>query len=275
LSDTVRKFYDRNANREWERLHRDAYHRLEYIVTIHFLEKYLPKSGLVLDAGGGPGRYPIELGKKGFEVVLFDLSDKCLEIAEREARRARVSTKIRVAQGSIVDFSRFADESFDATICLGALSHLVDEEDRKKAVAELVRVTKTKAPMFISVFNRYGVFRTVLQRLPEELVEPSHEEMFSRGVHRGEWHDPMPVHGFTDAYFFHPVELKEFLESHGIVTLEMATCEGLSCHLQAETNRIYEDKKKWKRWVEILLNTCTDPCILGIGEHVLHIGRKV
>jgi len=39
-------------------LRKDADHQLEFIVTMHFLWKYLPKQGLVLDAGGGPGRYP-------------------------------------------------------------------------------------------------------------------------------------------------------------------------------------------------------------------------
>jgi 2-polyprenyl-3-methyl-5-hydroxy-6-metoxy-1,4-benzoquinol methylase len=49
---------------------------------MHFLEKYLPRQGLVLDAGGGPGPYTIELAKRGYDVVLFDLSPKCLELAK-------------------------------------------------------------------------------------------------------------------------------------------------------------------------------------------------
>jgi SAM-dependent methyltransferase len=39
-------------------------------VTTHFLEICLPKEGLVLDAGGGPGRYTIDLAKRGYDVVL-------------------------------------------------------------------------------------------------------------------------------------------------------------------------------------------------------------
>ena len=81
-----------------ERLTHDAYHRLEYIVTMHFLEKYLPSSGLVLDAGGGPGRYSIELARKGYEVVLLDLSPKCLELAERKIARAHVRDKEKWAR---------------------------------------------------------------------------------------------------------------------------------------------------------------------------------
>jgi 2-polyprenyl-3-methyl-5-hydroxy-6-metoxy-1,4-benzoquinol methylase len=40
---------------------------------MHFLEKHLPKKGLILDAGGGPGRYTIELARSGYDVVLLDL----------------------------------------------------------------------------------------------------------------------------------------------------------------------------------------------------------
>jgi ubiquinone/menaquinone biosynthesis C-methylase UbiE len=64
MSDAVREWYDSKANYEWKRLFQDAYHRLEFIVHMHFLDKYLPKEGLILDAGGGPGRYTIELAKK-------------------------------------------------------------------------------------------------------------------------------------------------------------------------------------------------------------------
>jgi len=272
----VKEYYDAKAEHEWNRLFQDAYHRLEYIVHMHFLEKYLPKKGLILDAGGGPGRYSIELAKRGYEVVLLDLSLKCLKIAEREIKNAKVKDKVkRIVEGSIVDLSEFWDESFDAVLCLGALSHVIDEGEREKAASELVRVTKKKAPIFVSVINRYGVFRTILQRLPYELTDPAHQETFTEGLHHAHYTHPLELEGgFTDAYFFLPNELKELFEKNGVQTLEMATCEGLSSHMQEATNAVYNDPAKWNRWLEILLRTCTDPCILGLGEHLLFIGRK-
>jgi len=275
LSESVKRYYDINAEREWERLVQDGYHRLELIVTLHFLKKYLPERGLILDAGGGPGRYTIKLAKKGYEVILTDISPKSLEIAAREIEKARVKSRVnKLVEGSVADLSEFDDESFDAVLCLGTISHLIEGKDRNLAAYELVRVTKKKAPLFVSVISLYGVFRTVLQRLPYELAYPSHEEMFSEGIHRAEWHKHESGH-FPDAYFFHPTELRELFESHGVETLEMASCEGLSSHLKEETNRIYEDKKKWKFWLKILLRTCTDSAILGLGEHFLYIGRKI
>lgn len=277
LSRVVRDYYDKNAPREWKRLVQDGYHRLEFIITMHFLEKYLPRKGLILDAGGGPGRYTIELARKGYDVVLFDLSRECLNEAERRVRNARVKNRVKnVVQGSITDMSQFADESYDAVVCLGALSHLVEKKDRESATSELVRVTKASKPIFISVINLYGVFRTVLQRIQYELSAPSHREMFSQGIHRAEWHKDEPDYqGFPDAYFFLPPELKDLFEKHGVETLEMATCEGLSSHLKEETNQIYEDSRKWKSWLTLVLETCTDPHILGLGEHFIYVGRRI
>ena len=274
--DEVRRYYDLMAEEEWRRLFKDAYHQLEFIVTMHYLGKYLPKSGLILDAGGGPGRYTVELAKKGYDVILLDLSPKCLELAEKKIKEAGVEDRVKkIVEGNVVDLSMFDDNTFDAVLCLGPLSHLIEEEDREKAANELVRVAKPKAYLFISVIGRYGVFRTILQRYQYNLVDPSHQELFEKGIHRKEWHKDLPSEkGFTDAYFFHPEELKQLFESKGVETVDMAACEGLSAHLQEETNKLYEDKEKWERWVEIILQTCNDPSIIGVSEHILYIGRK-
>jgi len=271
----VKEFYDKIAEGEWKRLTQDAYHRLELIVTKHFLEKYLPKTGLVLDAGGGPGRYTVELAKKGYDVVLLDLSPKCLELARRKIARARVGNRVRqVVEGSVADLSMFQAEQFDAVLCLGPFSHLIEERDRGRAAGEVVRIAKRGAPLFISVIGLHGVFRTVLQRLPHELTEPSHEELFVRGVHRYHGILHKGERGFPDAYFWHPKQLKELFENKGVETVEMATCEGLSSHLQGPTNKLYRDKEKWAKWTQLILRTCTDSTLLGMGEHFLYVGRK-
>ena len=48
----IKDYYTGCVRQEWKRLVKDAYHRLEFETTLHFLEKHLPSSGLVLDAGG-------------------------------------------------------------------------------------------------------------------------------------------------------------------------------------------------------------------------------
>ncbi len=128
----VQDYYTGQVRQEWVRLIRDAYHKLEFETTLQFLEKYLPKKGLILDAGGGPGRYTIELAKRGYEVVLLDMTPANLEFARRQVKRAKLQDKVTdIVEGSIVDLSRFADETFEAVICLGGpLSHVLDKQKR-------------------------------------------------------------------------------------------------------------------------------------------------
>ena len=143
MGGVVREYYDANAEGEWGRLVSDPYHKLEYLVTMHFIDKYLPKKGLVLDAGGGPGRYTIELARRGYDVVLQDLSPKCIEVAMREIEKASVKGKVkRTVEGSVSDLSEFADQSFDAVLCLGALSHLIE----KKPHPNLFELPKRRLP---------------------------------------------------------------------------------------------------------------------------------
>jgi SAM-dependent methyltransferase len=274
MSDVVRRYYDRTAEIEWGRLFRDPYNMLEYIVTMHYLEKHLPLEGLILDAGGGPGRYTVELARRGYEVVLFDLSPVSLEYAQGKIEEAGVEERIRgVVEGSITDLSEFEARTFDAVVCLGPLSHLLERAERETAMKELSRVAKPGAPILVSVIRLYGVFRVVLSRLSDELLDPDHEEMFTKGIHRVDWHEERES-GFTEAYFFHPYEVRELMEGAGIETIEMATCEGLSTGLQEATNALYEDREKWDRWIEILLKTSNDPSILGSSDHFLYIGRR-
>jgi len=84
----VKEWFTKTASYEWRRLKRDPYHQIEFFVTMHFLTKYLPEEGLILDTGGGPGRYTIELARRGYEVILLDLVPSMLKLTERKIGRA-------------------------------------------------------------------------------------------------------------------------------------------------------------------------------------------
>ena len=90
----VRKYYSETGVKEWKRLVRDPYHRLEFDTTMHFLKKHSPAEGLVLDAGGGPGRYTIEMAKLGYDMVLLDLTPELLEIAKKQIKKLKQRAKL-------------------------------------------------------------------------------------------------------------------------------------------------------------------------------------
>jgi S-adenosylmethionine-dependent methyltransferase len=266
----VRDWYARNSRVEWRRLQQDPYHQIEFIITMHFLEKYLPRRGTVLDAGGGPGRYSIELAKRGYSIVLQDLVPEMLETAKKKMKRAGVLRRVRqFTQGSIEDLSAFPDASFDAVLCLGApLNHLLEPEQRQKAAEELVRVAKKNAPIFVSVISRIGLVKSILVDFPHEMRYAKHHWEV------GDYIPGEQGQGFTAAHWFLPEELRELFERQGVEVLEMAGLEGLSSHQPKKTNRLYKDEEKWRMWLEILLDTCTHPSVVGNTEHFLLVGKK-
>jgi 2-polyprenyl-3-methyl-5-hydroxy-6-metoxy-1,4-benzoquinol methylase len=86
LTETrVRGYCTGTVRQEWRRLDADAYQRLEFETTLLFLEEHLPQKGLILDAGGGPGRYTIQLARRGYEVVLLDLTTACSPASRSDA----------------------------------------------------------------------------------------------------------------------------------------------------------------------------------------------
>jgi len=271
IRQMVKEWFTKTAEYEWRRLKQDPYHQIEFIVTMHFLNKYLPEKGLILDAGGGPGRYTIELAKRSYDVVLLDLVPEMLRLAEKRIRRARVKRKVkRIIAGSIEDLSMFENETFDAVLCLGGpLCHILDPQLREKAVSELVRVAKTGAPLFVSVISRLGLLKSILIEFPYEMSYVKHHWEV------GDYIPGVYGKGFTAAHWFLPEELRELFERHGVKVLEMAGLEGLSSHHKKETNKLYQDREKWKIWLEILLETCTHPAVVGDSEHFLLVGRKL
>ncbi len=274
VTELVKSWYTKTARDEWNRLERDPYHRVEFITTTHFLEKYLPDSGLILDAGGGPGRYTIELAKRGYDIVLLDITPKLLEIASEEIERAGVRERVkRIMEGTIVDLSAFDDETFDAVLCLGGpLNHIVDAAQRGKAAQELVRVAKKGSPLFVSVISRFGLLRTIMLEFPDEIKDCRHHwetgDYIPWALPRAE------VTGFTASHWFLPEELRDLFERCGVETLDMAALEGLSSHHEEQVNRLAEDDELWEMWIDMLLRTCNHPSILGISEHILLVGMK-
>ena len=268
-SEAVIDYYTRDILQEWKRLSKDPYHKLEFETTMHYLKKYLPGTGLLLDAGGGPGRYTIALTRQGYEMVLLDLTPANLKFAQGKIKRARVMKKVHeLVQGSIVDLSNFPDGSFDAVLCLGGtLSHVLSLDERQKAVSELIRVARPNAPLFVSVIGRLATLVSELTLFPHEIELP----LFPRLRDSGDYDGTL---GFTACHFFLPEELEGLFAEQPVEKLHMVGLEGLSSNHRHELNKVSKNPAQWKIWLETHFLTCTHHAVVGLSPHILFVGRK-
>ncbi|MDO8529003.1 MAG: class I SAM-dependent methyltransferase [Nanoarchaeota archaeon] len=268
----TKKIYTEQAGYEWTRLVKSPFKKLELNTTLHFLEKYLPKKGLILDAGGGPGRYTIELAKKGYNVVLLDLVKANLEIAKKQIKKAEVKDNVQeIVEGSILNLSKFKDNSFDAVLCLGGpLSHVSPESNRLKALSELKRVAKKNAPIFVSVMGRFGVLSQAPARWPEEIAMNKH---FNELALEGEDYNWRGKNYYC--HFFSLEELEKLFDKEKIKIIEKVGLEGFGSANEKAINRLYKKyPKAWENWINAHYKLCTYPTVVDISQHILIVGRK-
>ena len=266
---SVKDFYQASGRKEWRRLARTPFNRLEFDTTFRFLRHHLPPSGRVLDAGGGPGRYTIELARLGYRVVLLDLVAAQLDIARRQIAQARVAVEA-IEEGSIVDLARYPDESFDAVVCLGGpLSHVERAADRAKAVKELTRVARRSATVAVSVMGRLAVLAASPQEWPKWIAAT---ELFDEAWRTG---DDRAWCGTSFAHFFLPEELDALMAQTSLQVVERVGLEGLGSPSSRAVNRLARrDPEAWANWLRAHDGLCTHPAVYATSGHMLFIARK-
>ena len=275
VSKSVENYYDKSTEYEWNRLIRDQYHKLEWDTTQIFLKKHLPKKGLILDAGAGPGRYTVDLAKKGYDVVLLDYSKENVELAKIKVREAKQEKKVKdFIQGTIVNLSQFKDNSFDAVICLGGpLSH-VEKKDRQKAVNELIRVAKKNAPIFVSVMGKYAILLNYIKKWPHEVKDAMH---FNRTFIEGDdfnW-GSASSNGTKKSYchFFTIDELEKLFPKNKTKLLETVGLEGFASAQEKEFAEL-KDKTIKQNWLKAHEQLCSTRIAADISSHMLIIVKK-
>lgn len=276
--ERVKRYYDGNPEMEWQRLHRDIYARIEYEVTLHFINKYLNPDSRCIDIGGGPGRYTIDLLQKQHHVTLVDLSSGLLQKAQEEIEQQQLTGYLDgIYERNAVDLTGIESDSYDLTLLLGPLYHLTKKHERIQAIKQAYRVTKPGGYIFSAIIPRLSVIRDIFRWPPnaaEEFLAGNEEQinqLIETGVYLNLKEDPKQ---FTDAYFASTEEIPSLYQQQGIELIEAFSCEGIAAFLNDRVNQLVNNEHTWKKLLELIIKTSTTHSILGAGEHCVFIGQK-
>jgi len=88
----VKSYYNEQSE-GYDQIFDTLYFKVYDAVTWRYLEPYVPTDpkALVLDAGGGTGRWAIRMARKGCKVVLMDASEGMLKIAANIIEEGRLA----------------------------------------------------------------------------------------------------------------------------------------------------------------------------------------
>lgn len=158
-----------NNGKRYDQQMDNPYVKLWYEMVEHYLRIYLPKSGKILDAGGGTGEFSVRVANinKNLEIVNCDISEGMLKRAQEKVEKMKLQERIENKICDIMDLP-FENGQFDYVMCLGdAFSFCKNSE---KAFSELVRVTKPSGKIHLSVNAFWGNFFAMMAKGPNEKI---------------------------------------------------------------------------------------------------------
>ena len=236
--------------------------KVEYITTMHYIEKYLRPGMRILEIGAGTGRYSHTLARMGYRVDAVELIDHNIAIFRQNTTPGE---QISVTQGNAVDLSAFADNTYDITLLLGPMYHLFSEEDQLKALSEAIRVTKKGGILFAAYcmgdasILSYGFIRGEIENIIAKcMIDPETFDTFSNP-----W----------DLFELYRKEDIDRLRTRFPVTqLHFVASDGYANHMRQALAQMEEER--YELFLKYHLATCERQDLVGYSHHTLDIFRK-
>ncbi len=188
---------------------------LELARTQELVRRTLPRPpAVVLDVGGGPGVYALCLAGLGYDVHLVDVVPRHVEQA-REASQDLATPQLASARVGDARDLDVEDGVADGVILHGPLYHLVEREERLRAIGEAGRVLRPGGILLAFAITRYaGLIYGLLQGL---IFDDVYRRMIETDLRTGRREDPPAgLNTFSKAYFHHPHDLVEELQEAGL-----------------------------------------------------------
>lgn len=264
--ETVKKYYDAEAQTEWERLERAPF---EFIFTTYMMDKHIRPGDRILDVGGGPGRYSIHYAKQGCEVTLVDLSEGNIALAREKAAEAGV--KLRAIAADCLTLDSLGLGLYDHVFLMGPLYHLLDEAQRIDAVNKALACLKSGGILYASFIMAFaGVIYDMRTGgfIEGDTADPELNKLFdaveNNGIYAGR--------AFTSACFYDQTRIEPFMSQFGLQKLHMFGQEGILA--PNVTDILSREQSEIDCWVALAKRYLEKPELLALSEHAMYVGRK-
>lgn len=266
--DRIRAYYA--AFDEWARLDSPE-GKPEFEAACGLLQRYLAADSLVLDLGGGPGRYTAELARWGHRVVLADLSADLLERARERLSSLDCADRVEsIDEVNAEDLGRYDTARFDAVVAFGPFYHLTARDERLRAASEMARVTAAGGLVFVAFIPLLSGLTGLIARgalLPEQVPPQAFRETARTGVFRN-----ASDGGFQEGYFATPEEMKGLFEDNGFEQIDIVSLRSITYGLEKPMAQLSDVLLAQVR--ETAAQLSRSPEVLATSGHAVMICRR-
>ncbi len=236
---------------------KEIYDRL----TWRYIEPFLPRAGVALDAGGGTGKWSIPIAKKGLNVILFDISQDMLNVASAKIRESGLENHVSFRQGDICNMP-FGDNSFDFVLAEGDPISYCSNPDL--AVKELGRVLKPNCYLSAGMDSYYSILARMLNQ-PEIDFGQFDKVCKEKRFFAKDW-------GF-DCWLFTPEDLRKLFRKHRFKVIKMVG-KPVMFRSRIETTPLLQEPAKAQKIINIEFEFCERASIIGYSSHLHIVAQK-
>ena len=234
------------------------------------IEKYIPSShSIIIDVGGGTGKYSEWLAEKGHQVHLIEPVPKHIKLALNRANKLKNKFSVQLGESRKLDFkNNFAD----LIILHGPLYHLQKKEDRDLTICEAKRVLNNNGIILAFAINYtastlVGLLNGLIHK--NSFFEMCREELTS-GIHNPPDDFPWLL---AEAYYHKPEQLKDEFINQELTHINTYAVEGMAWLDKEYFANMMNDKKK-KTLLELIKITENDSYLLPFSPHMMIAVQK-
>lgn len=269
--DTQHRMYWNAGVRKEKRRERNIEKKVHTDLVWLEIEPYLHSGMKVLDAGGGYGRYGLEIARRGCELTLLDISTAMLQEARNLAQKSGIHS-INFVEGRVQNLHQFPEPCFDLVLCLDApISYAYPEHSQ--ALHEICRVSRKR--VIISVVNRLGQLPIAIELEMGWTGSLNHIQSF---LEKGNWDHPEKLQkienriSFLNQYIFPPLhaflpkELMDMVIEQNFRPIRVMATGTLARLLKTKTlQRIINNQKAYQQFLGICQEYDSQFEVLGVG----------
>ena len=269
MGNYVRDYYNQNAEREWRRPDTPL-SKIEFASAQFLIDKYFPRQGCICDIGSGPGRYAIELIRKGYAVTLLDLSEASIQIARDRLAQLHLKAENLIV-GDARDLSQLSPASFDAALLMGPMYHLIEKSDRQRVLQQILGILKPGAFSLITYLNSWGLLRTGMTDFPDWYQDKNVlRSMLEEHRFPGE-----TLSDFTECYWSTPEIAIQEVESAGLTVISYGGAQGFAGGMRPILERLARDNPvAYANVVEAAAEWCELKPYRDSTEHIHLVVQK-
>ena len=246
---------------------------LEFLRLKEIIQRFIePPPGIVLDVGGGPGRYSCWMARLGYEVHHIDPVSKHVQQA-RSASAAQPDHPLASASLGDARSLDVTDASADVVLLMGPLYHLPSRADRIQTLREAHRILKPGGKLIATAINRFAslIDGLVSGYIDDPAFIPILIGDLTDGRHLPE--SSTPEGYFTTAFLHLPEELESEIAEAGFRQKALLSVQGPG-EYATELDERLSDPDRREQLLGLIRRVETERTLLGMASHFVVIAEN-